>query len=331
MPQTEIPATSAQELELASPQRSTLHIDGNGEPLAQYTRGNSHYLSEELVKHGSLLLRGFASLTPPSFRVAVEPFLSAFLESEGEHTSIIGEPHIFRPVRYAPERMLLWHNENSFNANWPEIIAFGCLRQADQGGESLLADSRAMLETLDPLVVAEFRARRMQYVRRMGLGVGRNWTEIFATRSKADAEKRCAEQGFQFRWLDEGVLETTCVRTATIFHRISGTESWFNQLQHWHQHCLHPDDRRQLLSLLGEDRMPRDCRFGDGGIIPDTMVDHIMATYGANDRKILLKPGEVLILDNESVAHGRSQYLGARELLVAMGRRAGIEKTPYIL
>ncbi len=115
--------------------------------------------------------------------------------------------------------------------------------------------------------------------------------------------ERCIEQAVAFRWVGE-TLETTSVRDATVCHPVSATESWFNQLPHWHQRCLHAEGRGELLALLGKDRVLRGCRFGDGG-----------------ERAVACHAGDVLIVDNVCVAHGRNPFVGRREVLVAMGRR----------
>ncbi len=299
----------------------TLQIDGAGEPLVEHLQARAAALAGRLLQYGSLLMRGFGPVSAADFRLALASIIGEFFDSAGEHVPVKGAVRIFNPVRYAPARRLLWHNENSFNTRWPEIIAFACVRPADEGGESVLADSRTVLRRLHPDVVAEFKARRVQYVRRMGNGMGRHWTDILGVSSREQAERRCVEQGLAFRWLGE-MLETSSVRDATLRHPLSAAECWFNQLPHWHQRCLHAEDRAQLLALLGKERMPRDCRFGDGGEIPDDVVDHILETYAANEWAIACQTGDVLILDNVSVAHGRNAFTGQREMLVAMGRRS---------
>jgi alpha-ketoglutarate-dependent taurine dioxygenase len=300
---------------------STLEVHGSGQPLAEHLGAHFDALASDLLKHGGLLLKGFAPWTAADFRAAVGTFVGEFLDTEGEHVPVKGQERVFNPVRYAPEQVLLWHNENSFNVRWPEIISFGCVRPAERGGESLLVDSRTMLRQLNPDIVAEFKARGVQYVRRMGNGLGRHWRDILAARTKAEAEQRCRAQDCAFRWLSGDVLETTAVRQATVVHPITGEESWFNQVQHWHQRCLTAEDREAMLAMLGEKGMPRDCRFGDCGRIPDDVVDHILKTYAANEVAIACRAGDVLILDNVAMAHGRSHYVGKRELLVAMGQR----------
>lgn len=299
----------------------TLQIQLHGQSLAEYLHAHGEHLARELLGRGSLLLRGPAPLTAVAFRQAAEVFIGEFFDSAGEHMPIKGQARIFNPVGYSPQHRLLWHNENSFNIRWPQIIAFGCVRPADEGGHSLLVDARAMMEALAGSVVEEFRRKRVRYIRRMGLGVDRDWKDIFGTASRAEVEARCAAQGCSYRWLGGNVLETVAERDATLTHPDTGVECWFNQIQHWHPRCLDPQDRRDLITLLGEERLPRDCCFGDGSRITDATMEHILETYAAQEWQIACRAGDVLIIDNVSVAHGRNGYKGPRELLVAMGSR----------
>lgn len=294
-------------------------IYGHGSSIEAYSCVHREGLLEDLAIAGSVLLREFASLSLTSFRKGLTALVEEFLEAQGEHTPADSRDRIYNPVTYSPERKLLWHNENSFNACWPEMIAFGVLRAAENGGESLLVNSRLMLSQLDPLVVEEFRAKGVQYVRRMGLGIDRHWRDILASASKAEAEAHCSKEGVAFRWLDADVLETRVTRRATVSHPVTGEECWFNQVPHWHRQCLEPEVRRDLLSLLGEEMMPRDCRFGDGSVIPNVTVNHILETYHSLEVPIAYQEGDVLIVDNVATAHGRNPYEGKRELLVAMG------------
>lgn len=298
----------------------TLVISGDEEPLTSYlARADHAWLMESLRTRGSLLFRGFGPLEATAFRAAIGSLIGEFLEHNGEHMAIAGQSSVFRPVPYAPECKLLWHNENSFNASWPQIIAFGCLQPARTGGATVLVSSQEMMHALDSDLVEEFRVKQVRYVRRLGLGVGRHWQEIFNTPCKATAEAACRASGLGYRWLDNEVLETHCVRAAVIPHRDTGVDCWFNQAQHWHSHCLDAQSRRDLCKLLGEERMPRECRFGDDSAIPDSTMDHILQTYAALEWPIQWQPHDVLIVDNEATAHGRDPYSGTRELLVSMG------------
>ncbi|MGH8920199.1 MAG: TauD/TfdA family dioxygenase, partial [Actinomycetes bacterium] len=114
-------------------------------------------------------------------------------------------------------------------------------------------------------------------------------------------------------------LRTAAVRPAVVRHPVTGEWSWFNQAQHWHIACLDEATRTSLLETVGEDGLPRECRFGDGTPIPDSAMAEICAVYDELEVVFPWQRGDVLMLDNILVAHARNPFRGERELLVAMG------------
>lgn len=291
-----------------------------GQTLEEGAAAHRAAILQALQVQGAALLRGFQDVDAGSFQRVVQSFCAELMLENGEHIPEQGSDSIYTPVVYAAEQKLLWHNENSFNAEWPDLIAFCSMLPAASGGETTLIDSRQMMKMLDPGLVREFTERQVCYVRTMGLGVGRSWQQVFRTQSRAEAEQKCRAQGFAWEWLDEDVLQTRCVRPAVITHPQSGALSWFNQAQHWHPYFLEAEMREELLDMFGPQQMPRDCRFGDGGVISDAMMAHIAACYEALEWLVAWQQGDVLLVDNVALAHARNPYRGPRKLLVAMGR-----------
>ena len=77
--------------------------------------------------------------------------------------------------------------------------------------------------------------------------------------------------------------------------------------------------RESLLSLFGEQDLPRNCYYGDGSIIEDSTIDHISEVYRTAAVAFPWRMGDVLMVDNMLVAHARNPYRGSRKILVAMG------------
>lgn len=287
-----------------------------------FVDGQLHAQREEvlsaLLEHGAVLVRGLHP-DPGTFERAMQELVPDLLPHNGEHEPLVGTDRVYRPVDYNPSARLLWHNENCFNPTWPGVIAFCCLRAAEEGGESLLVSSSALMAHLRAPLVSDFRNRGVRYIRRMGLGVGRGWQQVFRTDNRYAVEEACRAQELEYDWLDDDVLETRCTRPALARHPLTGGECWFNQVQHWHPFCLEPAVREGLLEACGSDRLPRDCSFGDGTAIDEAVVHEIVESYNAVETAVPLRRGDILIVDNVATAHGRNPYTGTRELLVAMG------------
>jgi len=73
-----------------------------------------------------------------------------------------------------------------------------------------------------------------------------------------------------------------------------------------------------LLAAVGEENLPRHVYFGDGSPIADDMLDTVREVYRETAISFPWQPGDVLMLDNRLVAHGRNPFTGDRKVIVAM-------------
>lgn len=276
-------------------------------------------LDRLLAEHGAILFRGFAVATPDRMAAAAEALCDTLFDDNGEHAHDPVAKNVYTPVEYSATQTLLWHNENTFNLRWPRKLLFACAVPAAIGGETPIVDTRRVLAGLDPAVCDAFLAEGVTYVRGYGGGLGLDWQQVFRTDDRATVEERCREEGFEYRWLPDGGLRTRCLRPAAVAHPVTGEAAWVNQAQHWHPSCLDPDTYEALLDLFGEDELPRDCRLGRDGRISAETMRHILDVYAANEVVFPWEEGDLLVIDNIAVAHGRRPFTGARRILVALG------------
>ena len=62
----------------------------------------------------------------------------------------------------------------------------------------------------------------------------------------------------------------------------------------------------------------RTAHYGDGGRIPDEVMDHLRAAYRAASTRFDWERDDILIVDNMLAAHGREPFTGPRKIAVAM-------------
>jgi len=287
--------------------------------LATWARENRPLIESKLLSHGAILFRGFAVDSAPEFERFARSLCSDLFGENGEHnrTSISGS--VYTPVFYPPEKQLLWHNENSFNSQWPKKIWFGCLLPAREGGETPVVDSRKVFARLDAKLKKPFIEKGIMYVRNYGDGLGLDWQTVFRTTNKEEVEQRCRQAEMEFEWKNGNRLRTRSIRPAVVNHPETGESSWFNQAQHWHIACLDDEVRASLLSSFEPEDLPRHCYYGDGSPIDDSVMKRILEVYSELEVSFPWRSRDVLMLDNLLTAHGRNPFSGERKILVAMG------------
>jgi len=71
-------------------------------------------------------------------------------------------------------------------------------------------------------------------------------------------------------------------------------------------------------SISTEDGLPFTTRFGNGDPIGAEVVGLINDVYEANSARERWQGGDLMLVDNVRTAHGREEFEGTREVLVAM-------------
>jgi alpha-ketoglutarate-dependent taurine dioxygenase len=287
--------------------------------LAEWTRNNVTFVEAELLKHGAILFRGFNVDSAPQFEQCALAVAPDLFNENGEHPRTFVSGKVYTPVFYPPEKLLLWHNENSFNHSWPTRIWFCCQQPAPLGGETPVVDSRQVFQRINPQIRRRFAAKRIMYVRNYGDGMGLDWQAVFQTTDKTEVERKCRDSLMEFEWKSGNRLRTQCLRPAVVRHPQTGESVWFNQAQHWHISCLDPEAREVITSSYSMEDLPRNCYYGDGTPIEDDVMQEILEVYGELESSFPWRRGDLLMLDNLLAAHGRKPYVGERKMLVAMG------------
>lgn len=97
----------------------------------------------------------------------------------------------------------------------------------------------------------------------------------------------------------------------------TGERIWFNQAALWHYTNL-GDKGETLRWLVGEDNLPTNAYYGDGLPIEAESLQAERKLFWDEATLFEWREGDVLMLDNRLVAHGRRAFKGERRILVAM-------------
>lgn len=175
-----------------------------------------------------------------------------------------------------------------------------------------------MYAAIDPAVREEFARRGWMVVRNFHERFGVAWRELFNTDERSEVEAYCRSKDIEFEWLGADGLRTRARRKAIHTHPETGETVWFNHIVFFHHTTLPAEVQEGLIGLFGEDGLPTNTYYGDGGRIPDEVTDHLRSCYRAATVRFDWQQDDVLVVDNMLAAHGREPFTGTRRIAVAM-------------
>ncbi|MFE5597459.1 TauD/TfdA family dioxygenase [Streptomyces sp. NPDC056549] len=202
------------------------------------------------------------------------------------------------------------------------MLGLWCTTPATSGGATPLASTVQVLEHLPADLVTRFQAHGVRYDRWYRPGLDVSWADTFQTEDQAEVDRLCAETGIITEWYDDGtVLHTVQIAQATHAQAATGRLVWLNQANLFHPAAL-PGEIAAVIRQLRADHLPRNASFGDGARIPDSDIETINSAFTTCSWAEPWEQGDMLLVDNTAVAHGRHPYQGEREVLVAMAGTA---------
>lgn len=291
-----------------------------GTDLVEWARRNGSWADATLVEHGALLFRGFGVGALDDFQRVIRTLYPVLLEYKERSTprTRVGD-NVYTSTEYPAHLDIVQHNENSYSSTWPRKIAFYCQHPATTGGETPLADSREVYARLSSGTREAFAGRGVTYVRNYRHGLDLSWEQAFQTDDPAVVEEYCRSRSIRCEWLDGGTrLRTRQTRPALARHPVTREWLWFNQAHLFHTSALDPSTRDALHAEYAEADLPRQTFFGDGTAIPRAMLDEIRDAYACSMRAFPWETGDVLLVDNMLISHGRRAFTGTRKVYVAM-------------
>jgi amino acid adenylation domain-containing protein len=287
--------------------------------LTEWLRAERTLLDSLLSRHGALLFRGFRLSSAHAFERFAEAACHDLFADYGDLPRGELGRRVYASTPYPPDQPILFHNESSHLHSWPMKIMFCCLTAPSSGGQTPLADGRELYRRLNPELRDELERRGLLYVRNFTDGLDVSWQEFFRTSERAEVERQARRGGLDCQWRPDGGLRTRKAARAVARHPRTGERVIFNQVQAHHASFLRAEVRDSLLKLYGEEGMPRNVCYGDGGAIPDAVMAELAASYEVVAVEFEWEEGDAVLVDNMLVAHGRRAYGGARRVIVAMG------------
>jgi len=290
-----------------------------------WVRSRTAWLTDQLTRHGAVLFRGFPLSTADDF----DAFVAAFgwtgfpyLESLSNAVRINRTPRVFTANEAPPDVNILLHHEMAQTPRFPGRLLFFCERPAEAGGATPLCRSDQLLDLLEqecPDFVRACESRGLLYSNVMPdqndpeSGMGRSWRSTFRADTRADAEAEMTALGYSWEWRADGSLRATTPVLPAVRKLTTGRQSFFNQLiaasQGW------KDGRNDPAEAI---------THGDGTRLDISAVQTASRLADSITFDIPWERGDVALVDNFAVMHGRRTFTGTRKILVSLAAPARI-------
>ncbi len=284
----------------------------DGLDITQWAENNRDLVKTLFLQHRALLFRGFNVKTAQEFqefvKVTSDGELLKYVDRSSPRTTVGGQ--VYTSTIYPAEYPIILHNELTYTIQYPLKIYFCSLKVAPCGGGTPIADTRKVYQRIVQEVRNQFIEKKWMLVRNYNDGFGLPWQEVFQTDDKAKVEAYCRENSINFSWKEGSRLQTSQIRSAIHYHPQTGEPIWFNHAAFFHH--------TNLLSGFNEDELPYNTYYGDGSAIVPAIIEHINQAYKQEKVTFSWQEGDILMLDNMSISHGRQSYKGERQVLLAM-------------
>lgn len=331
------------------------NVAGDTAAQEQYFVSNRIQILQQLRDHGAVIFRGFDLMKEPEgfqqFHQALkmDPCVDP-LHSVSARPMVSKQGGIYEAVNKESRKNFFvgMHNEMVGNRT-PGAAAFVCFKPAEQGGEFLLLDGRKMVNELDRAFLERLYRREIRYSTAefpMGfldnspLAVAKDLlmplvenVMRFAVKMKVDFE---TELVWSMSDYDKSrILQVRAEpQPPVIRHPATNAPVWFFNV---HSHSAWLREQRakvygdeDLENADGASRINRtDCYYADtGNTLTEDDLKYLDQVITRELQYIKMQKGDVVLLDNYSVMHGRAPFEGTRKHAVTWFKQPDYSQIP---
>jgi hypothetical protein len=270
-------------------------------------------------EHGAVLFRGFPLRDANDFDAFVGAFNMPnfpYKESLSNAVRVNWTERVFSANEAPASVTIYFHHEMAQTPIFPGRLFFFCEKAAEEGGETPLCRSDALLERLAercPQFVKDCESKGLIYTNVMPShddaqsGMGRSWQSTLGAETREAAEGRLRALNYSWEWLDDGCLRVSTPVLPAVREVGRGRKSFFNQLlaafQGW------KDSRNDPAKAI---------RFGDGSPLDRDAVMTAAELAEEVTFNVPWQAGDVALVDNLVAMHGRRTFAGTRKVLASL-------------
>jgi alpha-ketoglutarate-dependent taurine dioxygenase len=280
---------------------------------------NRERLVAESAVSGTVMFRGFPLRTAEDFDRFVGAFglpNFAYEDSLSNAVRINKTPRVFTANEAPPDVTIFFHHEMAQTPIYPSRLFFFCEQPAAEGGATPLCRSDVLWERLVekcPQFARDCEVKGLRYSNVMpaandhASGMGRSWQSTLKAQTPAEAETRLGGLGYSWTWQDDGCLRATTPVLKAVYDLGDGRKSFFNQLIA--AFCGWKDSRNDPSKAI---------TLGDGTPLDRDAVMTAVALAEELAFDVPWQQGDVALVDNYVVMHGRRTFSGTRKVLASL-------------
>lgn len=265
--------------------------------------------------HGVVLFRGFPVQEPEDFDAFIRAFdLPNFTYSDSLSNAVRVNltERVFTANEAPPDVSIYLHHEMAQTPIFPSRLFFFCQKAAEEAGQTPVCRSDALYDALleqAPQFVERCEKLGVKYTNTMpgaddhDSGQGRSWRSTLNVDDPELAEARLAALGYTWVWLDDGSLRATTPVLPAVRELRGGRKVFFNQL---------------IAAYRGWSDAHKAIRFGDDSAMDGDGMAAAVALADELTFDVPWQSGDVAIVNNFTVMHGRRPFGGTRRVLVSL-------------
>lgn len=287
--------------------------------LLQYFKEHKNSISNQLLEKGAVLFRGFPLIESDVFETIAEEYSGDVMN---DSVRLTHRKHVSGKINtstsYNPDLKILLHTENTFSSKYPKTMLFYAVKVAEDGGETPLSDVREVYNALKLETREKFERLGLLYVRNFWPGFGPEWQATFNVSSREELNDYCAQNSIQIEWVESDRPRLSQKWPAVVSHPVTGEKTWFNHATTSNLASVPDNIRSMIIEGFDKEDYPNQTYYGDGTEIEQEVLDEINAAYDTFEYSAPWQEGDLLLVDNMRLAHGRNPYVGDRKVLVVM-------------
>jgi len=288
-------------------------------------------LQRLVLNHGGLLLRSLPVHSPQDFEAIASQFLSqqdSYIGGVSRRSRV--HNNVYNTTEAPNNVVIEQHLEATHTPRPPDTIVFNCQTPAQQQGETPLASFVELYDALPAEVTQPLENERVLYTRELmdrnsplykmlptsvTQSLALSWQEVSGCDDFNAARTLLEQEGYEVSIRGKQRMQTRCAQPVIDTHPKTSRKRWYlsDQITRrlpWYTRI----PRRLLRSQLGMEFALESGRRFAPGVLELVHKELARLRFSFQWRR-----GDVLVLDNHQMSHGRNSFSGDRLILTAFG------------